>query len=603
MPDGNNASVRAPRGHFVHAPSRPPLTDGSRMQNSTRHLCAGAYVDEPLSRKVIKEFLYREHRAVVPSYGFDLRPVLMHCLQARRLRVHRDALITVLLAIGLVVSWKATLIVLATLLAFAFAVDYFTGHRMRAVVGVVLLVVAFPVLFAAFEAVSLLTGGPGGGMSGEGAFDGISSLPDEAPAEGGRMWTGPLLGFVLLVSMVGVVVGHRVRLLLALRALGPEGPWPVPSGFPSATMERIRSVGAAQDGNVTLYSHQNPFIGSGDVSDGLTRAWSVVIGLDRARPAKPGVPPLPVDPVELREAVRKRVTEMRDGLAPGESVALLVDDHVVAEGVCAQGRRPFGPRDPRVSFAGHPLIDEQEWRPFSKARESAVETLVRNPQADIRCYQRITLEVHGEAVKDARNDPLVPAREEGIQINAFLYLAVQGRTLYAQFVCNALPPIRKAFRVVDVLSGYRGGKFLALALRLVGPAAFGEVVAAPFRLIGSGWEMLFPPREKDGDPWRFFSYDYGARFSLRESAAEPGFSTFLQKLDVNKYTRLIERRVLEGVLDHLQYDRNIDVSAYRGEVAAITSNSLIMNGGTVQGQVAFAPGGSVLQEQAAQGTS
>jgi hypothetical protein len=70
--------VRTLRGYFAHTPAQRV-----RMQNATRYLCCAAYLDEALSREIVKEYLYDEHRAVVPSSGFDIRPVLAHCLHAR----------------------------------------------------------------------------------------------------------------------------------------------------------------------------------------------------------------------------------------------------------------------------------------------------------------------------------------------------------------------------------------------------------------------------------------------------------------------------------------------------------------------------------------
>lgn len=193
---------------------------------------------------------------------------------------------------------------------------------------------------------------------------------------------------------------------------------------------------------------------------------------------------------------------------------------------------------------------------------------------------------------------VVPARDEGVQITGFLYLAVQGRMLYAQFVCNALPPIRKDFKLVDVLPSFTPAEVVLEALRQGGAAAVGEAIAGPLRLVAAvPWAEIFQ-QGAERHRRRFFAFDYGARMSVRERAAEPAFTTFLQELDVNKHTRLIERRVMGALLDHLQHDRNIDVSDYRTETASIISNSLIMNGGTVNGQLGFAPGGDVRQEAA-----
>src|SRR3954447_23813521 len=74
------------------------------MTNVTRYLCAAAYLNEGYCRKVIRELVDEPHRAVVPSYGFDIGPVITHSLRARRLQLIRDLMLWVLLLGGAVVS-------------------------------------------------------------------------------------------------------------------------------------------------------------------------------------------------------------------------------------------------------------------------------------------------------------------------------------------------------------------------------------------------------------------------------------------------------------------------------------------------------------------
>ncbi|MEU6750133.1 hypothetical protein ABZ914_28295 [Spirillospora sp. NPDC046719] len=583
MPADDDGVVRTLRGYFTHTPGQRV-----RMQNATRYLCCAAYRDEALSKEIIKEFLYDQHRAVVPSYGFDLRPVLAHCLHAREMRLVRDTMITAAIVVGLVLSWQVTLLVLGTLtlLAAALAVLPKRAGRFQTAVTIALPVAGGPLLLYIGTTMLKATSEPGLEAGGDGFAE---------PVRHDHWFIGGLGLFALLL---GISFVHRLAVVWLLRSLGPDAPVAVPRVRSQARSDRIDRVGAAQYGNVTLYSRQNPFVGSGKVDDKRTRVWSLVIELDRVRPARADRPALAVDPVDMRAAIERRLTAMRDDLPPDESVDLLVNDHVVAEGECVQGRRPFGPAHPGVRYEGHPLIDPNTWRPFSKASQAAVEVLVRNPQADLRCYQRITVEAHAASVTDDGRWHVVPARDEGVQITGFLYLAVQGRMLYAQFVCNALPPIRKDFKLVDVLPSFTPAEVVLEALRQGGAAAVGEAVAGPLRLVAAvPWAEIFQ-QGAERHRRRFFAFDYGARMSVRERAAEPAFTTFLQELDVNKHTRLIERRVMGALLDHLQHDRNIDVSDYRTETASIISNSLIMNGGTVNGQLGFAPGGDVRQEAA-----
>src|SRR6266540_4017533 len=64
---------------------------------ATRYLCVGAHVDPQFADRVIHDVLEERHRAVCPSRGIDLVPIVRHCLAARRRRLARDLAILVVL--------------------------------------------------------------------------------------------------------------------------------------------------------------------------------------------------------------------------------------------------------------------------------------------------------------------------------------------------------------------------------------------------------------------------------------------------------------------------------------------------------------------------
>jgi hypothetical protein len=69
------------------------------VSETTRYLSAAAYLDKRFADEVIFRVLQEEHRAVAPSYGVDLVPVLLHCLAARRRRLLRDSVLTGLILV------------------------------------------------------------------------------------------------------------------------------------------------------------------------------------------------------------------------------------------------------------------------------------------------------------------------------------------------------------------------------------------------------------------------------------------------------------------------------------------------------------------------
>src|SRR6185369_16586573 len=78
---------------FHHHPLPAEIPDRI-LNDTTRLMCAGTYLDPNYARAVIRELVEHEHRAVVPSVGFDLGPVLRHGFRARRLELQRNAALT-----------------------------------------------------------------------------------------------------------------------------------------------------------------------------------------------------------------------------------------------------------------------------------------------------------------------------------------------------------------------------------------------------------------------------------------------------------------------------------------------------------------------------
>ncbi|HLV74210.1 hypothetical protein FHX41_0838 [Actinomadura hallensis] len=589
--------------HFRHGVMREPRT--GPMQNLTRYLSAAMYLDKGLCDAVIKEYVHEAHRAVVPSHGYDLEPVIRHARQARLMRIVRDVVLVLVWGALYVV---APIIALPYLLLFGY-VTFLTRIPWRQLsgwrrVGLAVLL-AWPLLwFASFLGLGFLFAVllPTGALS--------SGAPYGSAAYGEAGLGLALLLFVvipLVLAVPGVAIGHLALVLRRLaRDLGPgaHGPGPDPGGgrFQGA-LARVR---ASQDGNITLYSGDNPFIGTGHPRSQDARVWSVVLELDRkasgllGKPAPPSdgqsSGPAPVDPVVMYERIRAKLHEMRDEhpaagggrpLPPNERInGLITGWHVAARGRCVQRPRPVDDANPAL-YAGHPLIDPSGRIPYSTASDEAIEAAIRHPQAGIRCFQRVSIGAQGQAVTTPSGEVVAPAEEQEAALSVFVHLAVEGRMLYGQFAATVLPPVRPAFKIVDELPAWDGPKLLYRTVVFGFPAVLAAPFLAPYRLAGALWRILRETlaSEIGPDPAAELVHDYGARISVRELAADADFHDFVQELDVDKYTKLIELRVNEALLDYLE-ERGIDVSAYRAQAGVVLNEGVIMTGGTVRGQVA-----------------
>ncbi|GAB3847898.1 hypothetical protein [Dactylosporangium cerinum] len=113
------AADNGPPRQARREPGPPPLfsmpdpTPARRMPSTTtRRLCAAVHLDADLARRVVAELTGDPRRAVPPSVGFDLEPVLCHALRARLLATARDGFLTATVLAALVLAPRTTAAVL-----------------------------------------------------------------------------------------------------------------------------------------------------------------------------------------------------------------------------------------------------------------------------------------------------------------------------------------------------------------------------------------------------------------------------------------------------------------------------------------------------------
>lgn len=597
---------------FFHHAQTAAETSRQPLQNTTRYLCAAVYLDPRIGDRVISEFLDDENRAVVPSYGFDVEPVLLHALRARRYRLVRDLVLcgiwlgALILLQFLAIGYFVLLLVLAGLFAIPWRR---LGWGWRLAAG-----------GAAFVLVSWAVLGVQLAMSGERKIEESGLSPyEQEPSRGftDLLQTDLAIPSLLLLTLVLAlaVIGHLAVVYAVLaRDLVPGAARPWPRTFSQRVSSVLARVRSAQRGNITLHSGTNPFIGAGDVTSPWARAWSIVLELDRPATGlvdlakrRDGGGPAAVDPMIMHLRVRDRLHAMRDERPPGEDdaaplplneriTALLTGMHIAGRGESVRRTRPADPAN-SAAMPPHPLIDPAHGCPFSMATEEAAEALIRHPQSHIRCFQRITVGAHGQAVVGRDGRVVAPAEEQDISLTAFVHLAVEGRMLSGHFAATVLPPVRREFRIVDLLPAWGAGGLLLRAFGRGRRGVFGGMALPGFRLAATCWAVarsLFAATAAQTSA-RLLLHDFGARISVRELCAADDFDTYVQEMDADKYTRLIEWRVNEALLDYLGDECGLDVSAYRAQAGVIMNEGVIMTGGTVNGQVAA--GGRIDQRQ------
>ena len=94
-----------PQGRIPISPT-PPGYDGRTGHDdwteTTRLMCAAAYLDGVFAQDVVDEIIHEEHRALAIAPGIDIGAVAKHCVEACRQKLVRDVLLTATLLLTIV---------------------------------------------------------------------------------------------------------------------------------------------------------------------------------------------------------------------------------------------------------------------------------------------------------------------------------------------------------------------------------------------------------------------------------------------------------------------------------------------------------------------
>ncbi|MCA2215391.1 hypothetical protein [Jidongwangia harbinensis] len=541
-----------------------------RLSSTTRYLCGAAYIDEDFADRAIREIVADSHRAVIPAIGYDVEAVLRHCFQARRLWAARNAALCVTLLAAMVIAPMVTLSLVT--LALLVALPTLARRQKRWPVWKFVLVAlvgltALSCLAGPLVAVLNLAG------SSSGYGYGYADTPALAP-DGGSVRTY-LVGLVVLaLVLLGVLTWARHRMInTIITELAPGAPVRPPR-LPRTDVEhRVGTVSRAQHGNVVLHSGFEPFVGAGNRVD----AWSIVVELRPDEEPPDGVPPRPVrvDPVALVAHVRQRLAALRSRDLPEQErmTGLQLRDQVVAAG---------------TRWHGYPLIDQQVRLPYAFATGEAVDAIIRFPQTSARHFLRASVGAQEKPAVAADGQTIMPSEHQSVVATAFTHIAVEGGMLYVEVVETVLGPLRQQYLDIDRYA-LSGDSTMNTALREAVQEFAVGVVTAPVglaRAIRRHLQLNGSMTRADTESQREPVYDFGARVDVREIASRKTFASYVQRLDSEKYLRLIERRIAEAVIEFLTAE-GVDTSEFRTK---FTQNWTATINGDVNGSFAMGTG-------------
>lgn len=530
-----------------------PVAEAAPWSEATRRLCVGSMLDEGFARRVIRELSVERNRAVAPSYGIDLVPVVLHCLKAEQRRLHRDIILTgVLVVVG--VFSRALLLTLVAILVrtvYRRAADASPtrGGRKRRLSGSVV----FLFLLVA-SAIAALQGYGGAELSGYGEGETVLGL------------SSPFVFLGLLAVIVSTAVcfwsWYKAR-EYAGEALSEKVPADrrreafhtlrAQVHLTRAQSERLQEIEQAQYTPVTVYSplFDAPFVGAGRPG----QLWSFAVNLARAGDQR-NEGPRRFTVQELQESIAGRFealrTSAREAAAAQDAEAtrflagLAVTDHIFVDGVSCSKRDA-------VQIAEH-------------LRQRGFSWYMNRARGPVRHFKCVRVESWGaELVR-----------------SVFVHASAEGDTLYVEFSPCLLPPIRPGYRLVDAFPRVTRAEIRLAA----GQSLKGSVPAlldAPINLA----RRLFPEpsdeerARKEGK--MLIVRDHGARVSVRELGARAKVDHYFQHLDSDKQLKIIEVQLLDTIIDFLE-EHNVATGELRQQRTHILQQS-VYNFGAVNNQI------------------
>jgi hypothetical protein len=525
--------------------SAPPRGDEVNWSNSdaTRYLCVGAYLDPEFRKQVLNEVLFQGYRAVAPSYGIDIVPVIRHCLEARRREITRNWVLLGVFAVAIVLGRTSAVSAGCLLIGLRLFVNAVKGLRRARIIPVLwFFLIGSPLLLLA---VTL-------------SFPKDSAtafLDDPTYTDSGTAWGAfgrTLASLLLLVALIGVAWVARFvelhanhRTILEELSPGRFDPGQAPTES-SAYRARIALLAEAQHGNVTYYSRkiaELPFVGSGRTK----KTWRIATPLHPVE--ERGTDPGNLTTEALYEAIRR-------ALIPLNSVNLPPQQRIVGLSI-----------KPRLFVPGllrsqDGLLDRASGAPRHRMPREQMQQFGQNDRNKAVSYLTVRIGAWGGE----------------LEVTCFLFCSIRGSTLYLEFFGTELPSTKELYHAAD--------SYQRLDARVMTGLALEALASLPRMLLYAPVEHLRRFRDKVRSNFSLrgqmvdinsrLAYDFGATTSVRELGAGWEDYQLFQDLDADRYFLLVERRVRDSVavvLNELGYS----IEEFMEVTQNIINNNVTLN--------------------------
>ncbi|MEU1211389.1 hypothetical protein ABZ424_02800 [Streptomyces sp. NPDC005790] len=534
-------------------------------------LCAGPYLQARFRRRVVEELVEHDGRAVAPSAGVDVVPVLAHALRARRLELQAGGLIALLWTLfwladlygdgfGWMTSWS-----LAdaydqsyTERRFFLPTDLFEdGDYVRRYPGAGVWALNYAIVCGLLWLVRNVSGRGTSVYSLDGllpASDGWARLLPFGPrlllalywaAALAAVWntSANWMAVVFPLLLVLPVWRHRSAVEAVMCDRLSAGEFERRPREELTEPEWLRDLGQAidreQDSGLVLYEPARPFVGSGRP----LKPWSLVMDLRR----KPEADAEPLTAAGVLNCVRERLADL--------------------------GRLPEPPSG--LDRLREVELDELVYLPSGPPRHEV------DHGADATAMHRLTSVGEGGEARRHFLRVRVSAWEHQVVVSVLIRVHTQGELLVLEVVPHVLDPLKPEFGLVDaIVERGRAYPAIAAARALVTAPAAG--VAAAFSAARSlDSAVRWSPRRAGYAETREASAE-GAAASVRELASVRGESP-LQQMDVSRYLRTIQERIGTGALQALS-EKGHDTGQLEQQIVQVSNGGVFigtMSGGAV----------------------
>jgi hypothetical protein len=313
----------------------------------------------------------------------------------------------------------------------------------------------------------------------------------------------------------------------------------------SPSQQVLQGIDLSQKANIFVYKGFSPFVGAGIDIGGWSFALSITRGKDH--------PDSAAAPQDF--AVTELYRNVEQALSLLNLREITLSDRVYVNGSDLRGDRRFLP-DPYGSPKTHLGQDE-------------LQQLAEHPEIRARYFKVVQ----------------VVAWEGEIIVSIFLRFQKIGNSLYAEANYFLLPPLKESFHRVDAMHKSASFHQVSQVVFLALIKSFFLWSFVSLLLIGSLVRKLFvffTNRRRRKEIYEDQTFNYGADNSLRQSAATGSYQRYFQKLDKEMCAKIIERQVLDSIIDFLD-ERGIDTSELRERQTTILNHGVIVSsGGTLR---------------------